>query len=260
MQILQASRSFGVAAIRFGLAAIAIAIGALVIVLLALLPVKRNGVRLPLIAASTLSRLFLAIFGVRVLCESPDKFHQHRGLIFCNHLSYLDIMVLLSVAPVRFLSARGVQRIPFVGWIATAIDTLFVNRGDQNSRAAARQTLAAELRTRAYPPLVLFPEGGIGPGDRVLPFRRGAFEVAAAESIAYLLCVLHYEPLSIATYYAAQDTLPKAVWRLATHRGSLHVRLMALQIETIGAGSSPEFAAEQAHQRLQRVYAEQLRR
>ncbi|MEZ4664481.1 MAG: 1-acyl-sn-glycerol-3-phosphate acyltransferase [Caldilineaceae bacterium] len=108
---------------------------------------------------------------MRIFCDDVAQMRRLHGLIFCNHLSYLDIMVLLSVAPVRFLSARGVQRIPFVGWIATAIDTVFVNRGDQASRAAVRTTLADQLRAQAYPPLVLFP-GQVGPGDQVLPFRR----------------------------------------------------------------------------------------
>ena len=242
---------------RFGLGAISIAVGAIVIALLALVPIRRKGVSLPLLAATKLSRLFLAIFGVRIFCNDAAQIGQHHGLIFCNHLSYLDIMVLLSVAPVRFLSARGVQRLPFVGWIATAIDTVFVDRSDPKVRAAVRKTIAGQLRVRAHPPLVLFPEGQVGPGDRVLPIRWGAFEIAGAEHIPYLLCVLIYEPLPVATYYAADDTLPKAVWRLATHAAKLTVKLTVLQVHTPDDDFVPAQAAVQAHQLLQAAYGDQ---
>ncbi len=67
-------------------------------------------------------------------------------------------MLLVDILPTRFLAKAEVKQWPFIGWIGTAVDTVFVNRKDKTSREQARQSITA---LDHYPPIVIFPEGGI---------------------------------------------------------------------------------------------------
>ena len=42
------------------------------------------------------------------------------GLLVCNHLSYLDILVLAALAPCVFVAKREVKHWPVFGWFAKA--------------------------------------------------------------------------------------------------------------------------------------------
>jgi len=59
------------------------------------------------------------------------------------------------------------------------------------------------------------------------PFRYGAFEIAVQGGVPFLPCVLLYDPLEIAFW--GDESLPAAVWRLATFSGPLKIRLFALK-------------------------------
>jgi 1-acyl-sn-glycerol-3-phosphate acyltransferase len=50
------------------------------------------------------------------------------GLLVCNHLSYLDILVLASLAPCVFVAKSEVKLWPVFGWFARLAGTVFVHR------------------------------------------------------------------------------------------------------------------------------------
>jgi 1-acyl-sn-glycerol-3-phosphate acyltransferase len=185
-----------------------------------LLPRRVRGARLAGWVATGMARAAAAVFGVRIRCAQPERLRRHRGFVFPNHLSYADIVVLLALFPLRFLSNHVVERTPFVGAVARAIGTVFVDRGDRTSRAEARSELAEALSERPHPPLVLFPEGRIGEGQVLHPLRRGAFEVAAAGSVPYLLCAIRYSAPDTVRWRRGEP-FAAALWRLARHRGPL---------------------------------------
>jgi 1-acyl-sn-glycerol-3-phosphate acyltransferase len=161
---------------------------------------------------------------VRVDCPDPKRLRQHRGFVFPNHVSYLDILVLVSVAPVRFLAKEEVRSMPVVGQAAAAIGCVFVKRENKKSRAEARQALA---QVETFPPVVLFPEGKRNPGDHLLPFRYGAFEIVTQGSVPFLTCAIIHDPLEIAIWHRG-ESIVKAVLRLAAHDKPIHTRLVPL--------------------------------
>ena len=223
-------------------------IGLLVTLLAGLLPGRMGGARPAGWVATGLARCFCTILNVRVRCSAPQSFRQHRGLIFPNHLTYLDIIALLSQHPVRFLSAAEVKNYPIIGWIAAAIGCLFVARDNQASREQARVEIAAQLRRNPEPPLILFPEGRVGPGNALLPFRHGAFELASENRIAYLPCALRYTPQAVARWHA-DESLVAAIWRLASFPGPLRVDVILLPVVQPQPADAAEqlAAATQAH-------------
>lgn len=207
-----------------------IALGGTVIVLLAaLFPARIRGNRLSAWICTFLARCFTRVFNVHCTCREPQKLYRHQGFIFPNHVSYLDPILLFSVLPVRFLAAIEVKRRPLVGQLASAVGTVFVERENRTSRAAARNAIVGTLRQTPYPPLVLFPEGKLGPGHRLIPFRFGAFQMATENHIAYLPCAIHYERKDVAVWHgAAGESMITALWRLATFPGPLRAEIIPL--------------------------------
>ena len=77
------------------------------------------------------------------------------------------------------------------------LGTIFVQRSDPNSRKQARAEVAKALQADPQPPVVIFPEGRLGPGTKMLPFRNGAF-IASENGISLLPCAVRYRPLEVA--------------------------------------------------------------
>ncbi len=119
------------------------------------------------------SRRVLASLGITVSAEgSPPK----HGLIVSNHLSYLDILCVSSVAPCIFVSKSDVRNWPVFGRLATNGGTIYI---DRKSRAdAGRVAKEIERTLRAGVRVVLFPEGTSSGGDTVLPFHAPLLESA----------------------------------------------------------------------------------
>ena len=128
----------------------------LLVLLTAWIPVRIKGARLSAWFLPTVCRLLLPLFNVEFTVREADRITRHDGFIFPNHLSFLDIILLLSIFPVRFLAKSEIAYWPFVGWIARAVDTVFVKREDKESREKARDALA-QLHT--FPAVAIFPEG-----------------------------------------------------------------------------------------------------
>ena len=239
------------AVVRILLLLLVIGIGTLLVLLLSFVPLRVGGARLATWPVVLMARLFMQIVGIDYDCPSPATVRNHHGLIFCNHTSFIDTLMVLCLTPARFLSTQGVRKLPLIGQIAVALETIFLNRRSQDARAASRTAIAEALRTHTYPPLVLFPEGSIGPGHTVLPLRHGAFEIAQQEQIAILPCALYYEPLDVMTWYDTKATLPAMTWRLAMQRQRVKAHLLPLAVFTPAPGVDITQVAEQTRQMFQ---------
>lgn len=238
------------AALRIALVAILLGVGALVVLLLSPLPWRIGGIKLAAYPIRWMARAFFAIFAIAYRCDHPEIVRDHHGLLFCNHTSFLDVLLLLYQVPTRFLSTKGVRKLPLIGQLAVALDTVFVHRYDDKARAAARDEIASQLRQRHYPPLAIFPEGKIGPGHTVLPFRYGAIEIAKAEGVAILPCALIYEPLDVVTWYERHDSLIAMTWQLGMQR-QLRATLIPLPVVQPQADDDVATLAAQMQETMQ---------
>ena len=219
-------------------------IGVPTLLLVAVVPGRVAGARLSLWVAVGISRAFLVIMGVRIALVDRNALRTHRGFVFFNHVSFLDVVVLLAVRPVRYLATAGVRSIPAIGWMATAVGTLYVHRGDPDSREEARADLAAAYR-RSPTPVALAPEGGVHPGPWVQPFRHGAFEVAQSVSAPILLVALDYEPRGRAAWLKGESLL-KAAWRLGARTDAMTVVVRALSPEVVVTDPAADAAEAEA--------------
>lgn len=222
----------------------------LLVLLTAWLPIRRKGARLSAWLLVPVCRLLLLLFNVKFTAPEATRIAQHDGFIFPNHLSFLDIILLLTVFPVRFLSKAEIANWPLFGWIARGIDTVFVDREDKSSREQARAALA---HIRTFPAVVLFPEGGIyQPPTELKPFRYGAFEIAKAGSIPFIPAVFIYDPIDIVFW--RDEPLLTAVWRFATRPEPIKARLYLLHTVQPTPEDDPRQLALETHGAMAAVY------
>ena len=119
--------------------------------------------------------------------------HDRAVLYVSNHVSWADILVIGSVAPVAFVAKREVASWPLVGITAKIQRTVFVDRTRRHQAADAVADIVKRLKDGVS--VVLFAEGTSSDGNRVLPFRSallGAVEEASAHAGNILI-----QPMSI---------------------------------------------------------------
>lgn len=222
----------------------------LLVLATAWLPLRVKGARLSAWLLPPICRLLLRLFNVQFLAPEAERISQHDGYIFPNHLSFLDIALLESIFPVRFLSKAEIANWPFIGWIARAVDTVFVNRENKASREQARSALA-QLHT--FPAVAIFPEGGIfQPPTKLKPFRFGAFEIAQTSGTPFIPAVFNYEPLEIVFW--RDEHLLTAVWRFASRPEPIKARLHLLRTVQPTPDDDPKQLARETHGAMATIY------
>jgi 1-acyl-sn-glycerol-3-phosphate acyltransferase len=143
-------------------------------------------------------------------------------LLVCNHLSWLDILVLHAVRHCRFVSKADVRHWPLVGSLATGAGTLYIER--ESRRDAMRVVHRMAERLQAGDVLAVFPEGTTGDGLSLLPFHANLLQAAIASQVAVQPLALQFIDAatgarSQAASYVGDETLLGSVWRTLTARG-----------------------------------------
>src|SRR6266566_100125 len=123
------------------------------------------------------ARRLLRVFGIetQVAGNIPSS-----GLLVCNHLSYLDILVLAALAPCVFVAKQEVKHWPVFGWFAKLAGTVFVHREQRTQAGHTVKEIETALQTDSL--VVLFPEGTSSDGHTVLPFKSSLLEPAARQA------------------------------------------------------------------------------
>ncbi|MEU5938852.1 lysophospholipid acyltransferase family protein [Micromonospora sp. NPDC047548] len=124
--------------------------GAGVVALLPVLPAAPGAA-----AVRGWARLTARALGVRL--EVRGRPPRRRALLVANHVSWLDVLAVLAVAPARMLAKREVRAWPLVGPLARAAGALFVDRARPRELPATVARIAGALR--AGDPVAVFPEG-----------------------------------------------------------------------------------------------------
>ena len=141
-------------------------------------------------------RAVLRILGVRVHVDG-EALKTGPAMLVANHVSWLDIVILSSVAPVSFIAKRDVKSWPFFGALAQLQRTVFVDRDRRRTTGTSRNEMRERLK--AGDMLVLFAEGTSGDGACVLPFKSAFFAAAVHPGVSV-------QPLSVV--YTGHRNLP----------------------------------------------------
>lgn len=98
------------------------------------------------------------------------------GLIVCNHLSYLDVLIIAAQSPLVFVSKSVVIHWPIIGRLLKCAGTILA---DRRRRSSASETTTQMLHViNKGIPIALFPEGTSSDGSSVLPFIPTLLQIA----------------------------------------------------------------------------------
>ena len=99
-----------------------------------------------------------------------------EGLVVCNHLGYLDILLIAAQGPVVFVAKSDVVKWPVIGGLLTCAGTILAERGRPLTSRKTSDEIRRVLDTGI--PVVLFPEGTSSDGSEVLPFKPTLLQTA----------------------------------------------------------------------------------
>jgi 1-acyl-sn-glycerol-3-phosphate acyltransferase len=142
------------------------------------------------------------------------------ALLACNHVSWLDPLVVASVVPCAPISKLDVRAWPVVGYLAAALGVVFHARGEPGSGLRVLRQAEAVLASGLA--VLNFPEGTTTDGAGVLPFHKGLFGLAARLGVPVVPVALRYQPADLA--WTGDATFAPHYLRMAA-RGGSQVRL-----------------------------------
>lgn len=202
---------------------------------------------------STWADALLRVFGVRALVRGELAHTDAPGrgrLVVANHRSTADVLLLLRAFGGHMVSRADVSGWPLLGPAARAAGTLFVDRADASSGAAAVRAIRSRLV--AGETVIVFPEGTTFPDDEVRPFHAGAFAAAARADVDIVPVGIAYESGSGAAFVG--ETFPAHLARMAAAAPS--------RVALCVGGASPTSARgaralrDSAHAAVQRLVRE----
>ncbi|WP_412744829.1 lysophospholipid acyltransferase family protein [Krasilnikovia sp. MM14-A1004] len=164
-------------------------------------------------AARTGARVLLALLGVRLVWRGPLP--RPGSLLVANHVSWLDILALHAMVPVRLVAKREVRDWPGVGMLAAATGAIFLDR--TRPRSLPRTVAEVSAALRAGRSVAVFPEGTTFCGARQGRFRPAMFQAAIDAGAPVAPVSIRYD--STAAAFVGDDTLWSSVRRVAGLRG-----------------------------------------
>lgn len=114
---------------------------------------------------------------------------QKTVLWVSNHISFLDIPVLGSVARLFFLSKAEIAKWPVVGFLARCGGTLFIKRGSGDTQKVSEE-MANYLRKDI--PIVFFPEATTTNGQQIKRIYGKLFAAALETQLPVQIAILCY--------------------------------------------------------------------
>ena len=135
------------------------------------------------------SRRLLAICNVRVEEAAGVPALEH-ALFVANHISWLDIFVINSLHPCRFVAKAEIRAWPVLGWLARAAGTVFIARGNRRELRHIFKGIVSVLAQGER--VAFFPEGTVARQGSVLPFHANLFEAAIDARVPLQPCALAY--------------------------------------------------------------------
>ena len=133
------------------------------------------------------------LLGIKV--EGDNLLSAPRPCVFMgNHQSNFDLFILGSQVPKRTVSVgkKSLKWIPLFGQVYWLAGNMLIERGNaQEARAA--MTKSTQILTEKDTSLWIFPEGTRNASGTLLPFKKGAVQMAVSAQVPIVpVCVNNY--------------------------------------------------------------------
>ena len=144
------------------------------------------------------SRWLLRACGIR-LVEQPAAGAQPLSslsgpaLLVANHISWLDIFLMLASTSAHFVAKIEIASWPVLGRLVIGAGTLFIERGRRHAVHQLNERIADTLRAGRC--VAVFPEGTTSDGLKLLPFHGNLIEPALREQVPIIPVGVRYTGL-----------------------------------------------------------------
>lgn len=143
-------------------------------------------------------------------------------LMVCNHISWLDIVVIHATRHCRFVSKSELREWPLIGTLATGAGTLYIERENRKDAMRMVKEMAGALKDGDV--LAVFPEGTTGDGLDMLTFHANLIQsaiegLAPVQPLAVQFIDTQSQSISMAARYVGDDTLLASIWSTLNARG-----------------------------------------
>jgi len=133
----------------------------------------------------------LDICGVQVeIAHAVQTPPAQRALIVSNHVSWLDIFVINTYHPCRFVAKSDIRDWPLLGWLCAKSGTIFIARGRIRDVRRIFEGLVASIKAGEH--VAFFPEGTTSAQGGLLPFHANLFEAAIDAKVPVQPFALRY--------------------------------------------------------------------
>ena len=160
-------------------------------------------------------RLLIWLFSITIEYEGYYRESASCNLFISNHLSYLDIPVLGSILPLRFVAKSEVKHWPVIGFLSKLAYTVFIKR--LKSKSLHQKKKIFKLLSEGKK-LLIFPEGTTSDGNRILPFKSSLFSALENQNFIIQPLIIIYSDLNrmplnrwlrpIIAWYGDMDLVP----------------------------------------------------
>jgi 1-acyl-sn-glycerol-3-phosphate acyltransferase len=143
-------------------------------------------------------------------------------LMVCNHISWLDILVIHASRHCRFVSKSELRDWLLIGTLATGAGTLYIERENRKDAMRMVKEMAGALKDGDV--LAVFPEGTTGDGLDMLPFHANLIQSAIDADSPIQPLALQFlnsatNEISMAARFVGDDTLVGSIWQTLNTSG-----------------------------------------
>ncbi len=135
----------------------------------------------------------LKILNIDVQCSGEIPGRQiKRALFVANHVSWLDICVMMAVSPTQFVAKSEIRKWPVIGFLCKRVGTLFIKRTKRTDTLRINHEISAVLSTGGR--VCIFPEAGTSDGTRINHFHASLLQSAInAEAYVYPVAIRYLD-------------------------------------------------------------------
>ncbi len=150
----------------------------------------------------------LKILGYKVTVTGKIQAKTKSFILVGNHISFLDIPVIMAVCPsVVFVAKEDLKKWPVLGVCIAAAGTIFISRKVAADRSQAREKIGFSLKNKSIS-VAVFPSGTTTLDEKVA-WKKGIFEIAKKTKVPIQTFHIQYKPLRQSAYIDDDNFISK---------------------------------------------------
>ena len=208
-------------------------------------------------------KLLIWLLSIQIDFEGEIDKSNNCNLYISNHISYLDIPILGSNYPLRFVAKSEVEVWPLFGFLAKLARTIFISRNrfdSLNQKSKIFKSLSSDEK------VFIFPEGTTSDGNRVLDFKSSSFSALEGKNLIIQPIVILYSELNgipinrwlrpVIAWYGDMDLKPHL--SALVNLRSIRARLIYLDKVNAKNFSSRKNLCKHLENKIKKVYSSAL--